>query len=112
MRNSFIYVADTYCFSDNSQLQSLYYLIQRIESILNQSYHDYEVIIMDDCSTDNSAEIIEKYRNHPNVANIIYNTSNSGSTFHQWNKGVDVAKGKYIWIAESDDIAEYTFLQN
>lgn len=87
------------------------YLIQRIESILNQSYHDYEVIIMDDCSTDNSAEIIEKYRNHPKVANIIYNTANSGSTFHQWNKGVDVAKGKYIWIAESDDIAEYTFLQ-
>jgi glycosyltransferase involved in cell wall biosynthesis len=86
------------------------YLKQRIDSVLNQTYQDFELIILDDCSTDNSIEIIEQYRNHPKVSHIIYNTENSGSTFKQWNKGVRLAKGKYIWIAESDDVAEPNFL--
>lgn len=81
------------------------YLTQRIESVLNQTYQNIEVIILDDCSTDNSKEIIEKYRNNPKISNIIYNEQNSGSTFKQWNKGVRMAKGDWIWIAESDDSA-------
>lgn len=79
------------------------FLTQRIESILNQTFQDFELIILDDCSADNSREIIEKYRNHPKVSHIVYNKINSGSPFKQWNKGVQLAKGKYIWIAESDD---------
>jgi glycosyltransferase involved in cell wall biosynthesis len=86
------------------------YLQQRIDSILNQTYSNFELIILDDCSTDNSKEIIEQYRNHPKVSQIIYNTQNSGSTFKQWNKGVELAKGEYVWIAESDDVAELHFL--
>lgn len=76
------------------------YLDERIESCINQTFQDFEIIILDDCSPDNSKEVIEKYRNHPKVTNIIYNTTNSGSTFIQWNKGFEPAKGKYIWIGE------------
>ena len=87
------------------------YLDHRIKSVLCQTYRDYEVIILDDCSTDSSVEIIERYRNHPKVSQIIINSENSGSTFKQWNKGVKLAKGEYIWFAESDDYAELTFLE-
>ena len=49
------------------------FLVERIESVLNQSYPDFEVIILDDCYTDSSKEIIEKYRNNPKISQIIYN---------------------------------------
>ena len=87
------------------------YLVQRIDSILTQTYQNFELIILDDCSTDNSREVIEQYRNNPKVSQIIYNTENSGSPFNQWNKGVKLAQGEYIWIAESDDWAEANFLE-
>jgi len=87
------------------------YLQQRIDSVLNQTFQDIEVIILDDCSTDDSKEIIEQYRNHPKVSSIIYNESNSGTTFKQWNKGFGIATGEYIWIAESDDWADSKFLE-
>ena len=67
---------------------------------------------MDDLSPDNSQEIIESYRAHPKVSQIIYNEKNSGSTFFQWNKAVlSIAKGEFIWIAESDDVADPKFLE-
>jgi len=88
------------------------YLKQRIESIINQTFQDFELIILDDCSTDNSKEIIEQYRNHPKISRILYNSVNSGSTFKQWDKGVALAEGEWIWIAESDDFAEIYFLEN
>ncbi len=87
------------------------FLIERIESVINQTFQDFEVILLDDCSPDNSREIIENYRNHPKVTQIVYNEKNSGSTFRQWQKGIKLAKGEWIWIAESDDIAEINFLE-
>lgn len=87
------------------------FLNQRIDSVLDQTYQDFELIILDDCSTDNSKDIIEQYRNHPKVSTIIYNDVNSGSTFKQWQKGIKLAKGEYIWIAESDDWADKEFLE-
>lgn len=86
------------------------FLQQRIESVLGQTYDDTEVIILDDCSTDHSRDIIEQYRNHPRVAGIVYNETNSGSTFKQWNKGVELSKADIIWMAESDDFADKSFL--
>ncbi|MCU7551296.1 glycosyltransferase [Chitinophagaceae bacterium LB-8] len=86
------------------------YLEQRIQTVLYQTYQDFEIIILDDCSTDESRNVIEKYRNHPKVSNIIFNEQNSGSTFKQWNKGIDLAKGEVIWIAESDDKADPNFI--
>ena len=87
------------------------YLDQRIESILNQTFQDFEIIILDDCSTDNSREIIEKYRDNPKITAIIYNTKNSGNPFKQWAKGISLAKGDYVWIAEADDTADPTLIE-
>lgn len=87
------------------------FLKQRIDSVLEQTFQDFELIILDDCSLDNSKEIIESYRNNPKISHIIYNEKNSGSTFDQWRKGVELAKAEWVWIAESDDWAEKTFLQ-
>lgn len=86
------------------------FLPQRIESILRQTFQDYELILLDDCSTDNSTLILSQYVNDPRVR-FEFNQSNSGSTFRQWNKGVRLAKGKYIWIAESDDYADLRLIE-
>ena len=87
------------------------FLEKRINSVLDQTFQDFEVIILDDASTDNSREMIEGYRAHPKVVHIEYNAVNSGSPFKQWNKGVRLAHGEYIWIAESDDYADSCFLE-
>lgn len=87
------------------------FLRQRIDSILNQSFQDMEVIVIDDCSSDDSREIIESYRNHPKVSQVVYNEQNSGSAFRQWDKGMALATGEWIWIAESDDWADARFLE-
>lgn len=89
------------------------YLDKRIQSVLNQTYQNFEVIILDDCSPDDGAsrEVIEKYRDNPHVLHIIYNKVNSGSPYKQWAKGADLAKGELLWIAESDDYADEHFLE-
>ncbi|MDQ3621526.1 MAG: glycosyltransferase family 2 protein [Verrucomicrobiota bacterium] len=87
------------------------YLEQRIESVLNQSFTDFEIIILDDHSTDQSRDIIEKYRGNNKIREILYNQVNSGSTFKQWEKGISLCQGEYIWIAESDDWCEPSFLE-
>ena len=86
------------------------FLKLRIDSILNQTYTNFEVIILDDHSSDSSREIIEQYRGHEKISNIIYNDSNTGSPFKQWLRGIKMAKSEYIWIAESDDYADPEFL--
>lgn len=88
------------------------YLRQRLDSIFNQTYQDFEVVILDDCSTDNSKDVIEEFRNRPQISHVVYNETNSGSPFKQWAKGFELAQGEYIWIAESDDWAELNFLEN
>lgn len=88
------------------------FLCQRINSVLNQTFQDFELILLDDCSTDNSKKLLDQYRHHPRVSQVIYNEQNSGSTFRQWKKGIDLAKGDFIWIAESDDWCECTLLES
>jgi glycosyltransferase involved in cell wall biosynthesis len=85
------------------------FLRQRIDSILAQAFQDFELILLDDCSTDESREILSSYADDSRVT-LVFNDVNSGSTFKQWNKGVRQARGKYVWIAESDDYAEPRFL--
>jgi glycosyltransferase involved in cell wall biosynthesis len=87
------------------------YLDRRIQSVLDQTYDDFSVTIYDDCSTDNSKSIIEKYRQHPKIEQVIYNEKNSGGLFKQWEKGIAGAKGEWIWIAQSDDYADSSFLE-
>ena len=87
------------------------YLKERIDSVLNQTYQDFEVIILDDCSPDNSVEVIKQYRSNPHVSHILINEQNTRNTFIQWERGISMAKGRYIWIAESDDVAEPQLLE-
>lgn len=87
------------------------FLDERLQSVLHQTYQHFEVIILDDHSTDNSIEIINKYRSDEHVSHIVVNEQNSGSTFKQWHKGFELAKGEIIWIAESDDSCDSTLLE-
>jgi len=89
------------------------FLDERINSILSQTYENYEIIILDDCSPDNGASkfVIEKYRKNSHVSQIVYNEVNTGSPFVQWEKGLELAKGEIVWIAESDDSCKSTFLE-
>jgi glycosyltransferase involved in cell wall biosynthesis len=86
------------------------YLRQRIDTILAQTYQDFELILLDDCSTDESRAILSEYASDPRIR-LDFNTVNSGSTFKQWNKGVRLARGKFVWIAESDDYSDPRFLE-
>ena len=87
------------------------FLEERIESVLNQTFQDFEIILLDDHSKDSSLEILYKYKKHPKIRHFEVNTINSGSVFKQWVKGINLAKSKYTWIAESDDVAHPEFLE-
>lgn len=87
------------------------FLEQRLDSVFNQTFQDFEVILLDDASTDHSTEILKSYETHPKVSHFIQNKINSGSPFVQWKKGIELAKGHYIWIAESDDYSDKNFLE-
>ena len=88
------------------------FLEKRLESVFNQTYSNFEVILLDDFSTDNSREILSKYSQDERVSHCIFNETNSGNTFAQWEKGISLAKGEFIWIAESDDFCDMAFLES
>ena len=86
------------------------FLKERLDSILAQDYTDMEVIMLDDASTDNSVAVMKLYENHPKVKALLINPTNSGNTFMQWQRGLEQATGEYVWIAESDDVAQPALL--
>lgn len=87
------------------------FLKERLDTIFNQTYQDFEVLLFDDASTDESLIILNQYKNHPKVSHFIVNAINSGSPFIQWKKGLQLAKGDFVWIAETDDFADLNFLE-
>jgi len=86
------------------------YLHRRLESISRQTFRDFELIILDNASTDSSREVIESFTGDPRVR-AIFNRRNNGSTFRQWNLGLSHARGDYVWFAESDDYADPSLLE-
>ncbi len=86
------------------------YIKRRIDSVLNQSIKDIDLILLDDCSTDDSMSVIQQYKGDPAVR-IHRNRKNSGSPFNQWRKGVSLASSEVVWIAESDDDCDSNFLE-
>ena len=87
------------------------YLEERLESIIGQTFKDFELIVLDDCSSDNSVAVIKRVLGEYSHR-LIVNQANSGSTFAQWDRGIEIATGDLIWIAESDDVAAPQFLEN
>ncbi|HEX5423016.1 MAG TPA: glycosyltransferase [Candidatus Acidoferrales bacterium] len=91
------------------------FLRQRLDTVLAQTFQDFELILLDDASKDASRAILREYQDPSRSAGIDVrmdgNEANSGSPFKQWNKGVRMARGEYIWIAESDDYADARLLE-
>jgi len=85
------------------------FLEKRLTTVLDQSFRDTEVIVLDDASTDRSRDIIAQFTEDERVRTD-FRTANSGSATAQWNRGVKMASGKYVWIAESDDYADLDLL--
>jgi glycosyltransferase involved in cell wall biosynthesis len=88
------------------------YLPERLESIFNQTLRPHEIIFLDDSSPDDSVTVARRLAQlAPVPMRIIVNDQNSGSTFRQWMKGLELATGDLVWIAESDDSAHPMFLE-
>jgi len=89
------------------------HLSKRLKSIFNQTYPIYEVIILDDASKDESVEVLNWLKSRYGYDfKLDVNGKNSGSVFKQWLKGVEMATGDLIWIAEADDFSDRGFLEN
>lgn len=88
------------------------HLTARLDSIFHQNFPIYEVIVLDDASSDKSVEVTEAYfARTANDGRLIVNEHNSGSVFRQWQKGVASCNGDIVWIAEADDLANINFLR-
>jgi len=88
------------------------FLRRRLNSIYSQTYKNIEVILLDDCSSDQSRSLMDQYAvAYPDITRTMYNDVNSGSAFRQWAKGIKAAKGDLVWVAESDDYCDECFLE-
>ena len=88
------------------------YLPLRLDSIYSQTYQNFEVILLDDASSDHSVDLLARYQKlHPHNTTLVVNEENSGGVFYQWEKGLNLAQGDIIWIAESDDWCSDNFLE-
>ncbi len=87
------------------------YMESRLSSIANQTHPVFEIIVLDDGSSDGSVREIERVAvSLKRDIVLVENEENGGGVFSQWRKGVEMAKGDLIWIAEADDLAEPEFL--
>ena len=85
------------------------YLRQRIDSLLAQTYQDFEIVFLDDASTDDSVAVIREQFDSSRMR-LDLRPTNSGNPFVQWNRGAALARGRYLWFAEADDWADPEFL--
>ena len=79
------------------------YIAETIEFVLAQTYSNWEMIIVDDCSKDNGVEIVEKYREKDKRIKLYQNEINKGVSYTR-NRAIDIAQGKYIAFLDSDDL--------
>ena len=86
------------------------YLDRCISSIINQSFQDFELILVDDGSKDKSAQICDNYVLQDSRVKVIHKPNGGVSTAR--NRGIDEANGSYICFVDSDDWLEQTYLQN
>src|SRR5690554_4575467 len=87
------------------------YIQQTIQSVQNQTYQNWEMIIVDDCSSDNTIQIVEDIQNTEPRIILIKSDKNSGPAVSR-NKGIEKAQGKYLTFLDADDIWFEDFIQN
>ena len=80
------------------------YIKDSVESILNQTFSDFEFIITDDCSTDNTLKMLKKYAKENNRIKLLINSENLGLT-KSLNKMIDISNGEFIARMDADDIS-------
>lgn len=85
------------------------YLSKCLYTLINQTFKDIEIIIINDCSTDNSKKILESYKKYKNIK-IFHNDINKGIGYTR-NIGLDNAKGEYISFIDSDDFVDLTMYE-
>ena len=85
------------------------YLIERMDSLINQTYKNVEILVIDDCSTDGSREVLRDYESHPKVKIIIREIN--GGWVNVSNQGADISKGEFIIFANCDDTCEPQMLE-
>lgn len=78
------------------------YLPQAIESVRAQSYQDWEMIIIDDCSTDNTQAVVASFLSDSRIR-LVRNETNQGIAKNR-NRGIELARGQYIAMLDSDDV--------
>ena len=86
------------------------YLSTCINSIINQSLKDIELILIDDCSSDNSYTIMEEYAKKDSRIKIYKNSNNIGTGATR-NKGIKIAKSDYISFVDADDYISQNLLE-
>ena len=85
------------------------YLVQRMDSLINQTYQDIEVLVIDDCSTDNSIEVLRRYQANPKVKLII--REKNGGWVAVSNQGVELSAGEFVIFANCDDACDLRMIE-
>lgn len=81
-----------------------------VESLLCQTFQDFEIILIDDCSKDQSRTIIKQYENQDKRIKSLFATKNGGSSATR-NLGLDIARGEFVMFADSDDFATSDWIE-
>ena len=86
------------------------YLTKALDSVINQTFKDFEVLCVNDKSTDNSLKILEEFAKNDNRIKVINNEKNIGAALSR-NVGIDNAKGEYIYFLDADDYIDEKYLE-
>ena len=86
------------------------YLERCLNSIVNQTLTEIEILLIDDCSTDKSVEIIQEYSKKDKRIKLIKSRENQGAAAAR-NKGLDIAKGEYIGFIDADDYIDLNYYE-
>ena len=79
------------------------FIAETLDSVLNQKFTDFEIIVVDDCGNDGSLEIVESYRQKDRRIKVLNNDANHGIAYTR-NRGLDECAGEYIALLDDDDL--------
>ena len=79
------------------------YIARTLESVIRQTYKDFEIVVIDDCGTDSSVDIVKEFQKKDSRIKIIHNDNNRGIAYSR-NRGIDLSEGKYIALLDDDDV--------